>query len=593
MIPKECKRLAEVDFPIAVVSKHSAREKSIRHGHPSTLHLWWARRPLAACRSMLMALLLPDPCDPHCPAEFKTKARDIFKQSMLAGKPIKTDKDLRGRLLAFIGDFADWDNSSNRTYLEIGRGLVKAAHPEETPLVVDPFAGGGSIPLEALRLGCDAFASDLNPVACLINKVLLEDIPRHGPELAEELRRVGAEVKKAAERELAEFYPRDTDGARPIAYLWARTVRCEAPNCGAEIPLMRSFWLCKKANRRRALRTKVLLPSPSGRGAGGEGGSTFKERKPHHPPLPPDLLEFARRLRKEQTDAERLMWSLLRDRRLAGRKFRRQHSLEPYVLDFFCHELQLAVELDGGRHNDPEGRQRDEKRTKFLTGNGIRVLRFWNHDVLQDTEVVLEVIWRELAGADSSPSPPTPLPEGEGSQRPSPGGRGLGEGTPQVAFEIFDPASEKDVRGGTISRAKATCVCCNTVLAPERVRTQLAAQRGGADVVFDDNGKRTGGARLLAVVTLRVGESGRHYRLPCAADYAVVWKAQQRLAIVAKQNLPGGLSLIPHEPTPTGGGSGAGRAFSVQKYGMLQWGDLFTARQKVAICKLIETSHRS
>ena len=178
------KKLIEVALPLDAINVASAREKSIRHGHPSTLHLWWARRPLAACRSMLMALLLPDPCDPHCPAEFKTKARDIFKHSMLAGKPIETDKDLRGRLLAFIGDFADWDNSSNRTYLEIGRGLVKAAHPEETPLVVDPFAGGGSIPLEALRLGCDAFASDLNPVACLINKVLLEDIPRHGPELA-------------------------------------------------------------------------------------------------------------------------------------------------------------------------------------------------------------------------------------------------------------------------------------------------------------------------------------------------------------------------------------------------------------------------
>src|SRR5208283_1629371 len=120
------------------------------------------------------------------------------------------------------------------------------------------FAGGGSIPLEALRLGCDAFASDLNPVACLISKVLLEDIPRHGPELAEELRRVGAEVKKTAEQELTEFYPWDADGARPIAYLWARTVRCEAPNCGAEIPLLRSFWLCKKAGRRRAMRTKVV-----------------------------------------------------------------------------------------------------------------------------------------------------------------------------------------------------------------------------------------------------------------------------------------------------------------------------------------------
>ena len=123
--------------------------------------------------------------------------------------------------------------------------------------MVDPFAGGGSIPLEALRLGCEAFASDLNPVACLILKVMLEDIPRHGPGLAEELRRVGGEIKQQAEQELADLYPKDPDGATPIAYLWARTVRCEAPNCGAEIPLMRSFWLCKKAKRKRALRHRV------------------------------------------------------------------------------------------------------------------------------------------------------------------------------------------------------------------------------------------------------------------------------------------------------------------------------------------------
>ena len=108
-----------------------------------------------------------------------------------------------------------------------------------------------------MRLGCEAFASDLNPVACLILKVMLEDIPRHGPGLAEELRRVGGEIKQQAEQELADLYPKDPDGATPIAYLWARTVRCEAPNCGAEIPLMRSFWLCKKAKRKRALRHRV------------------------------------------------------------------------------------------------------------------------------------------------------------------------------------------------------------------------------------------------------------------------------------------------------------------------------------------------
>ncbi len=256
MIPRDCKRLAEVDFPIAVVSKHAAREKSIRHGHLSTLHLWWARRPLASCRAMLLALLLPDPCDPHCPSDFKSKAREILRA--VPGRVGKTDDDLRAALLRFIGDFADWDHAANSTYMEAGRGLVKAAHPEEMPLVVDPFAGGGSIPLEALRLGCDTFASDLNPVACLILKATLEDIPKHGRKLAEDLRRVGAEIKQQTEKELTGLYPKDSDGATPIAYLWARTVCCESPNCGAEIPLIRSFWLCTKAKRRRALRHQVV-----------------------------------------------------------------------------------------------------------------------------------------------------------------------------------------------------------------------------------------------------------------------------------------------------------------------------------------------
>src|SRR5277367_1580028 len=118
MIPKECKRLAEVDFPIAVVSRHSVREKYVAHGHPNTLHLWWARRPLAACRSMLMALLLPDPCDKHCPDEFKREARRILME--FAGRPqrwekeLKTDAGLQHAILHdFIADFADWDNAAS------------------------------------------------------------------------------------------------------------------------------------------------------------------------------------------------------------------------------------------------------------------------------------------------------------------------------------------------------------------------------------------------------------------------------------------------------------------------------------------------
>jgi len=253
MIPKECKRLAEVDFPIAVVSQHAAHEKSVRQGHPSTLHLWWARRPLAACRAMLLGLLLPDPCDSCCPEEFKTRARNILPR--VQGKPGNTGLELRTELLRFIGDFSNWKNAASPTYLEAGRGLIRAAHGNEAPLVVDPFAGGGSIPLEATRLGCDAFASDLNPVACLILKTLLEDIPRLGPKFTEKLKEGGLEVSKLLEDRLGEFFPLDSDGSRPIAYLWAKTAVCD--NCGAEMPLLSSFWLSKKKHRRWALRTIV------------------------------------------------------------------------------------------------------------------------------------------------------------------------------------------------------------------------------------------------------------------------------------------------------------------------------------------------
>ena len=431
MIPSSCKRLAEVDFPIAEVSRHAVREKSIRYGHPSTLHLWWARRPLASSRAILMALLLPDPCDPNCPPEFKERAKEILLS--MRSRPsswntqVKTDEDLRRVLLQFIADFANWDNAANAEYLTASRALARAAHPEETPLVADPFAGGGSIPLEALRLGCDAFASDLNPVACLILKVMLEDIPRHGPGLADELRRVGAEIKAKAEKELADLYPTDADGATPIAYLWARTVRCESPNCGAEIPLMRSMWLCNKTN--------LKVP--------------------------------------------------------------RRWALRPYIT------------------------------------------------------------------------------------RPS-------EGTPQVGFEIFEPQSESEVTNGTAARARATCICCGSTLQPERVRSQLAAQRGGADAIFDADGNRAGGAKMTAVVTLHPGERGRHYRVPTNADYVAVHKAQQKLADIIEeweQSGKQGLCPVPDEPTPT---RDRHRAVGSQLplYNMTAYGDLFTARQKVVLTKL-------
>ncbi len=153
------------------------------------------------------------------------------------------------------------------------------------------------------------------------------------------------------------------------------------------------------------------LPSPTGRGVGGEGK--------HHLPLPANIKEFARKLRAEQTDAESLMWALLRDKRLGGAKFRRQHPFQPYVLDFFCHEANLAVELDGGQHG--EAQAHDEKRSAFLKSKGIDILRFWNNEALAETEAVLEKIWWELDArkaiviSPSAPSPLAPLPGGEGN----------------------------------------------------------------------------------------------------------------------------------------------------------------------------------
>lgn len=158
-----------------------------------------------------------------------------------------------------------------------------------------------------------------------------------------------------------------------------------------------------------------------------------------------------------------------------------------------------------------------------------------------------------------------------------------------MEFEVFEPKSDKEIPGRTVTRAKATCLCCNMVLPPNRVRAQMAKQRGGADVIFDAKGNLIGGARMTAVVILHPGIQGRHYRLPTDSDYKAVWKAQKRVQEILDQwerNRRTGPCPVPDESTPAGGGSGAGRAFSVQKYGMMTFGDLFTARQKLALVGL-------
>lgn len=254
------KRLIEVDLPIRRISAYARREKTIRHGHISSLHIWWARRPLAACRAVILASLLPDPADPECPQIFRDVAAKALQclRDKRGGTPrdLSDHNELRHALLDFIADFSNWELSSDPDYVRISRELVQSAHESlggdkgTRPLVIDPFAGGGAIPLEALRVGADAFASDLNPVAILLNKVVLEYIPKYGKHLAESVRKWGGWVTKQAEKELGRYYPKaGENNATPIAYLWARTVRCEGPECGAEVPLLRSMWLSKRGSR--------------------------------------------------------------------------------------------------------------------------------------------------------------------------------------------------------------------------------------------------------------------------------------------------------------------------------------------------------
>ncbi|MDD5453214.1 MAG: DUF1156 domain-containing protein [Candidatus Bipolaricaulis sp.] len=259
MIPKECRRLAEVDFALSAVNdacvEENNRKTRINSGHISLLHAWWARRPLASCRAMLLTLLLPDPCDQLCPAEFKEAARKALQQHTKVGPK---EADLQKALLAFVADIANWDIVRVADYVSTARELVKAAYGDAPPHVWDPFSGGGSIPLEGLRLGCDVTAGELNPVAWLLLKITLEWCGRKGPELADLFEEWAEWTLREAKKRLTEYYPADAQGRMPLAYLWARTVRCEAAGCGATIPLVRNLWLSQAKGRKKALR--ILYP---------------------------------------------------------------------------------------------------------------------------------------------------------------------------------------------------------------------------------------------------------------------------------------------------------------------------------------------
>jgi putative DNA methylase len=452
-------RLIEVAFPLKQASLDSVHEKNVRHGHISTLHIWPARRPLAASRAALIATLLPDP------GNDEDRKRLLER---LGGKVVtkNTVKREGGREIHVIkeeteGGILHWGRESGPD-LDFFRQEIRKAYGGRAPRVLDPFAGGGAIPLEAMRLGCEVTAVDINPVAWFILKCTLEypqklagqkqPLPRFAlksPEfMAEYAKSTGVGKKKGrkkgapqqpsmletpeadlawhvrawghwvlerARADLERFYP-TIDGKPTVAYLWARTVTCK--NCRATLPLLKTLWLCRKDNKRWRL---AMKPRPDRSGV--------------------------------------------------------------------------------------------------------------------DFEVVAE------AKASGSAA----------QQR------------------------EHDRRAGqgTMSRSGAWCPVCG---GPNTVAMTLDDIRAEGKKESHSTPPMTGlGAQMTAAVV--DGPTGKEYRLPMPEELQAAEAAEQYVEKVFA-GVPFGL---PTEPTPAGGGSGAGRAFSVQNYGFDQWYKLFTPRQLVAL----------
>ncbi|MBN1875103.1 MAG: DUF1156 domain-containing protein, partial [Anaerolineae bacterium] len=466
------RRLIEVAFPLKQASLDSVHEKNVRHGHISTLHIWPARRPLAACRAALIATLLPDPGDEDerraLVERIGGQVKSTVKTKKLASGEV--EEEIREET---VGGILHWGRESDPD-MDWFREQIRAAYGGRAPRVLDPFAGGGAIPLEAMRLGCEATAVDINPVAWFLLKCTLEypqklagktrPLPdfvledrgfmedffkkaraRSGKDLdaalrdffpdveasmrlpgmgattdvnadvAWHVRAWGNWVLERARANLERYYP-TVDGKPTVAYLWARTVTCK--NCRATVPLLKTTWLAKKANKRVV--------------------------------------------------------------------------------------LELTTD-------DTDFTENEEKSVQSVQS------------------VVFSV--RELAKGEKV-------------------GKGVGE--------------------GTMSRAGATCPCCGAIMTMEDIRTEGQAGRLGT---------------VMTAVVVN-GEKGKEYRLPTDEERRMADEAAAALDAVFA-DIPFG---IPDEPTPAGGGSGAGRAFSVQGYGLMHWRDLFTPRQMLALGTFVKHS---
>ena len=537
------KKLIEVALPLEAINREAAREKSIRHGHPSTLHLWWARRPLAACRAVLFASLVDDPSSR--PDEFPTE---------------EAQEQERKRLFGIIEELVKWENVRNERVLLAARQEILKSTNGNPPPVLDPFCGGGSIPLEAQRLGLKVCASDLNPVAVLITKALIEIPPRFAgrppvnPEarrslahegswtgaagLAADVRYYGQWMRDEAEERIGHLYPK-VDPLPPTPHTACRSHEV------------------------------ATHPTP----IKGEGEEVERWNVPEA--LHAKMVELARTFRKEPTRSEAILWEAIRRKQLKGRRFRRQQPIGPFVVDFFCPSERLIVEVDGPIHETQ--READRQRQELLEALDLRFVRVTAAQVEKDLPSVLTTIQNAFS--------PSPL-VGEGDR-----GRGgmtviawlwartvkcpnpaCGATMPLVrSFHLSTKAGKKawvepvvnkekkivrfEVKMGsgappesTVNRRGARCIVCNQHVPFNHVRAEGKAGRMGA--------------QLMAIVA--EGKRGRIYLPPSEEHAAVAAKAKPAWA--------------PETDLPQ-----KALGFRVQLYGMTKHRDLFTPRQLVAL----------
>src|SRR5690554_2135332 len=549
------KKLIEVALPLEAINKASAREKSIRHGHPSTLHLWWSRKPLAAARAVIFTSLVDDPDDPNAPPEFVEACRALPR-----GKNAADHDTPRQRLFDFIETLVQWESTTDEQVLETARYLIRLSTDGNPPPLLDPFAGGGSIPLEAQRLGLEAHASDLNLVAVMINKAQIEIPPRF------------------ANR--PPVNPRDTP--------------------------------------------HPPTPSPTE----GEGEVESRVERWHiSDALRERMVEVSRQLRREPTPSEDILWQTLRDRRLEGRKFRRQQPVGPFVLDFFCPEERLAVEVDGPVHETQQ--EADAERQRLIESLGIRFVRLTAEEVENDLPTALDVIRYHFGDLPAHASPLPSPQRGRGGQPQVAGGEGgPWNGAAGLAADVRyygewmrDRAWERighlypEHRGETViawlwaRTVKCPNPACGAQMplvssfwlskkkgrkawvepqvdrAARTVRFEVRTGDGyppdppkqgrGAhfkclvcgeiapdEHIKDEGMARRMGAQLMAIVT--EGRNGRNYYAPTPEHEEIARQAQP-------------------EWEPTGSLPDNPRWFSPPLYGMTEYADLFTPRQLTAL----------